>query len=507
MMEVMKTVEPDPNALKQLNSTTFSQDKYENEDAPQKRPTEITQLKEITEPKEIPKEEQERDSIMEKMTKYKNYSKNSMMEVMKTVAPDPNALKQLNSTTFSQDKPENLNQTKNVPLDIIEPVKLSNIKIQDESHVIDFLKKLGTESSNEKVTDVMMHWTVRVEPKTDEDDNTNEFVIHVVDNEDKSNKKQVFKNSADFLFLHAVISKILEDQQPDLLKEETYLGVSFQDQMKITGNLLFGAVNYKKEKAKMYQAKIFTDFLNSFFFYKIPIRTCQVMKKFLEVESDVSFQEESIISCLETNKNEKNDVIRSAMELELTQLDQYTSTLDDLLNTSNLIEEDGNYKNEDQEFCLLQNTLIQVMAERDEAHSQLVGASVFHAQQLEQERKKIEILEQKLQVVENLQVSNASAANIPNIIHKINQTMMHNSETELFSLCTQLSSEITAKTNLELEVTRLKEEFTTKENYLNQKKDNLQKQVSNLEQTLNEANETSLYWKECYEKLLAIHNM
>ena len=50
----------------------------------------------------------------------------------------------------------------------------------------------------------------------------------------------------------------------------------------------------------------------------------------------------------------------------------------------------------------MHEALMKVMAERDEAHAQLVSASVLHAHNLEQERKKVERLEAKLELANKL---------------------------------------------------------------------------------------------------------
>ena len=120
------------------------------------------------------------------------------------------------------------------------------------------------------------------------------------------------------------------------------------------------------------------------------------------------------------------------------------------------------------EFSIaLHEALMAVMVERDEAQSELVAERVFHTHELDQERRRNEMLEKKIEYMEKLaNEDSASAAafflgqeEIPNkhTLGKIERAMVQNVDAELMELCRQLSSEISMRVSSELEILRLKE--------------------------------------------------
>lgn len=115
----------------------------------------------------------------------------------------------------------------------------------------------------------------------------------------------------------------------------------------------------------------------------------------------------------------------------------------------------------------LHDALMTVMAERDGAQSQLMAERVFHTHELDQERRKIEVLEKKIEVLKKLNNEDSASAaafflgteEVPNknSLGKIEKAMVQNVDAELMELCRQLSSEIATRVSTELEILRLKE--------------------------------------------------
>lgn len=109
--------------------------------------------------------------------------------------------------------------------------------------------------------------------------------------------------------------------------------------------------------------------------------------------------------------------------------------------------------------------LMKVMAERDEAHAQLIAANVLHVHEMEQERKKADHLAKQLEVAQKLlRSANGGPLNFGNDndkpevnLKRYQDQMTQNVEAELLSLCQQLAGEISARTAAELEIIRLKE--------------------------------------------------
>lgn len=116
---------------------------------------------------------------------------------------------------------------------------------------------------------------------------------------------------------------------------------------------------------------------------------------------------------------------------------------------------------------IMQDALTSVMLERDEAHSALVSSRVFHVHQVDQQRRKINMLESRIRFMEeSSNVNSAPAAAFflgdevfPHIdsVTKIEKEMIQNVDVELLELCRQLSSAISSRVAAELEIVRMKE--------------------------------------------------
>ena len=124
----------------------------------------------------------------------------------------------------------------------------------------------------------------------------------------------------------------------------------------------------------------------------------------------------------------------------------------------------------------MHEALMNVMAERDEAHAQLIATNVLHVHELEQERKKNYRLERKLEAAE---ARMRAMPTMPPLLMNLNLAMddklkreadekarslqtyeiqaKQDSDAELLTLCQQLAGEISAKTAATLEIIRLKE--------------------------------------------------
>lgn len=116
---------------------------------------------------------------------------------------------------------------------------------------------------------------------------------------------------------------------------------------------------------------------------------------------------------------------------------------------------------------IMQQAITSVMLERDEAHTALVSSRVFHAHQVDLQRRKIELLESKLLFIEESSNLNSAPGaafflgqeTIPDInsVTKIEKEMIQNVDVELLELCRQLSSAISSRVAAELEILRIKE--------------------------------------------------
>lgn len=118
----------------------------------------------------------------------------------------------------------------------------------------------------------------------------------------------------------------------------------------------------------------------------------------------------------------------------------------------------------------MHEALMNVMAERDEAHAQFIAANVLQTHQLEQEKRKNERLQIKLHVAQEMaRIQQPSVAQffgkfddkprkaLEAKLESFERILGKNGEDEMVSLCHQLAGEISAKTSHALEISRLKE--------------------------------------------------
>jgi len=124
----------------------------------------------------------------------------------------------------------------------------------------------------------------------------------------------------------------------------------------------------------------------------------------------------------------------------------------------------------------LHDALVTVMAERDEARAQMIAANVMHTHEVEQERKKVAVLDEKLKIAQALAENllnqelgflnpfqnNSSGRDqarkeSEEKLKILADGVVQNTDAELVALCQQLSAEITSKTSKSLEIIRMKE--------------------------------------------------
>jgi hypothetical protein len=164
--------------------------------------------------------------------------------------------------------------------------------------------------------------------------------------------------------------------------------------------------------------------------------------------------------------------------------------------------------------------LMKVMAERDEAHAQLVSASVLHTHTVDQEKKKVEILTTMLEEA-NKQLSSRVGAGLfvdkkkkaqeekeeRERLEKLYLSVQQNSDAEIVALCEHLSGEIAARTQAALEVIRLKESRTIERQHETAEKQALREELTRLKERLtleerkaHEAKQDAARWKEYYDR-------
>ncbi|KAG7352504.1 chorein or VPS13 related protein [Nitzschia inconspicua] len=175
----------------------------------------------------------------------------------------------------------------------------------------------------------------------------------------------------------------------------------------------------------------------------------------------------------------------------------------------------------------IHDALLNMMAERDQAHAQLIGANVMHIHSLERQRKKNEKLSAEVKVREEFAKiqadQNLNQPNLANLFggksddrmakmrqeidlkmeafHEVYRSHASTDE-EITQLCTQLANEISTKTSYALEIERLKK---VKETEVKEKK-TLQDELKRMKELLaaeemkrKEAEKQAERWKAKYE--------
>jgi hypothetical protein len=137
----------------------------------------------------------------------------------------------------------------------------------------------------------------------------------------------------------------------------------------------------------------------------------------------------------------------------------------------------------------LYSALKDVLRERDEIHSRLVRSELLHMNETEELRRNISDLSIKIQslkndkVVEVEQTSDISEDK-NSMSQRLDSKSSYNSDSELQSLCQQLSGEIIARTAAEMEVLRLNESRIIEQKQDATDKQVLEKEVMRLKEAL-----------------------
>lgn len=175
--------------------------------------------------------------------------------------------------------------------------------------------------------------------------------------------------------------------------------------------------------------------------------------------------------------------------------------------------------------------LLEAMAERDEFHARLVAASVSHAHALEQEKKKTERLDVKLEhasrKIQHLLQQQRKAGPLFGVgidknkekkdqeekaeterLYKKHEEMQRNTDTEIVELCTQLSNEVASRTEAVLEVNRVKQSCNIERQQKAKEKEALTSELIRVRELLakeqkkrQDAESETEKWKEYYERL------
>ncbi len=184
----------------------------------------------------------------------------------------------------------------------------------------------------------------------------------------------------------------------------------------------------------------------------------------------------------------------------------------------------------------IQKSLTDAMAQRDEAHAQLIGANVMHSNSLERMRRKNERLEidstLSHQIARTQLKQDLDIPNIANLFGKPDERIkqmqieidrkierVHNAirnddgDAEMMELCSQLASQIATKTSLALEIERIKETREIERQTQLLEKEALRNETRRLRelleverQTTSKASTEAAHWKALYEECRANSN-
>ena len=351
------------------------------------------------------------------------------------------------------------------------------------------------------------------------------------------------------------------------MKEDlaTALGLSTLDYVKVTGGLLGGLIEASKQFERLpafreYECEILTEFLNSTLNCPLPEEARRAIITFLRIE-DYELQGSFASLNLPVNdtiENVAQNVTDTMLTGSETILALTSAVQTEILRAEAkemLSQREANAKSPLQKLQQnlsrqpsappylepllpsiisdglrksLHEALIMVMAERDEAHARMIAASVMHVHEVEQERKKVSVLVEKLMIAQSLAASFTShdIAGFVNPfqnnnavrdkarkeseenLKKLSDRMLQNTDIELIALCEQLSGEIASKTSKSLEILRLNESRKIEKEYDLAEKQALQAELKRVKEALavqqakfEEAQHDTIVWKEAYEEL------
>ena len=151
----------------------------------------------------------------------------------------------------------------------------------------------------------------------------------------------------------------------------------------------------------------------------------------------------------------------------------------------------------------IEEKMMKVMAERDEAQKKMYASRVLHIRELNDEKIKIDRLTKAIE--KNGGESGDESKETNNSFNVVQST-----DAELLFLCQQLASEISEKTSLALETIRLKELLETHQikersenEALHSEVKNYKELVANEKNCTEKARKEAENWKQMYENLLS----
>ena len=207
-----------------------------------------------------------------------------------------------------------------------------------------------------------------------------------------------------------------------------------------------------------------------------------------------------------------NSKMQSAVAQRLMEISQLTSVSSPNLSAASSFNSCSNVLPPGQFQEGMVTALNRVMEERDSMHSNLVTAEVLHRFEMDEQRKLLARLSEKLQDDSNETKTNTTEAAKKNGSKvSLNRTDTHfhrDVDTELLSLCQQLAGEISARAAADMEVVRLKEsrqieleleaaEKKSLQMELKLAREQLQLQNERLEAALQDAR----IWRESFEEV------
>jgi len=365
----------------------------------------------------------------------------------------------------------------------------------------DFKLKLnGTPISPSGVSEEYMS-TESIKPPEAPSDNARTFRIILtclpLSESENPSKVTIIKTFSDIVDFHSRISETLYSAEHNFETENINLAEdkAYQDALKnqvITcGNILQGLIEYP-DRSNKYLIQCVSDSLATFIGCLLsnclPENVYDIVIAFLKLRSTIIDQlpldDAAHYSFDDVSENKREGIalpseymnLMNKCESELIKSnyhilkakvlasvpDRSQSTEESQMETRIDSASSSNIYNE-----AIQEALAAVMAERDEAHVQLLASRVIHSHEMEIEKRRVLVLQEKVDYAKRFYNADSAAAakfflgqeEVPgkDSLGKIEKEMVQDTDKELLALCNQLSSEISLRVAAELEILRLKE--------------------------------------------------
>ena len=339
------------------------------------------------------------------------------------------------------------------------------------------------------------------------------------------------------------------DEQKDDFVDFSSIDAALRNQLAVVSQVLHGLLELSKERlesedVRNYQCEMLAAFANSVFSSPLPDDAIGVTLAFFGISMDFGIDAPHCLARYEYNSSQSAKAAISPQENKVFLADlhgliskcqsELAKASRQVLISSSVssampINTDrkksgpessaltfGSGNKVDAMQRAMQEALISAMAERDEAHSQLVASSVLHVTEMEEERKKNDRLTRKLVVAEKLNAETGAGGSFflgkDEIAqkHNISANAMQSSDEELLAMCRQLSNEIAEKTNASLEIVRLKESHKIERDAENARREEMQNQIDDLKRQLaaeksrrQESEKETDKWKHSFNKAVS----